>query len=308
MADRVERIGGTLVHHGKTNRRIYVMKLDPADLPGILDDLDGLARRRGYTKIFAKVPEAASPWFRMAGYRTEARVPGFFRGRRAVRFMARFLDPERRRERVPERVDSVLALVEEIGAAGLPEAPAEESPETGKAVVSRSSAASEASKPISGEADFALRRLTPGDAERMAAVYGEVFRSYPFPIDDPDHLRRAMAGDALYVGAESGGELVALAAAEMDPGDRNAEMTDFATRPEWRGRGLARRLLGRMEREVRTLGVRTAYTIARAGSPGMNLVFARGGYAFGGTLVNNSQIAGRIESMNVWYKALDGEG
>jgi hypothetical protein len=44
------------------------------------------------------------------------------------------------------------------------------------------------------------------------------------------------------------------------------------------------------------------YTIARAISVGMNITFARCGYDFGGTLVNNTQIAGRIESMNVWYK------
>jgi hypothetical protein len=36
----------------------------------------------------------------------------------------------------------------------------------------------------------------------------------------------------------------------------------------------------------------------------MNVTFARCGYRFAGTLINNTQISGRIESMNVWYKGL----
>ena len=52
-------------------------------------------------------------------------------------------------------------------------------------------------------------------------------------------------------------------------------------------------------------GMRTAYTIARAVSPGMNITFARLGYQFSGTLINNTQISGAIESMNIWHKPLD---
>ena len=51
-------------------------------------------------------------------------------------------------------------------------------------------------------------------------------------------------------------------------------------------------------------GFSTTYTIARSLSLGMNLTFAKGGYSFAGTLVNNTQISGQIESMNVWYKHL----
>jgi len=47
-----------------------------------------------------------------------------------------------------------------------------------------------------------------------------------------------------------------------------------------------------------------AYTIARALSAGMNVTFARAGYDYGGTLTNNTNICGQIESMNVWYKPL----
>jgi hypothetical protein len=48
----------------------------------------------------------------------------------------------------------------------------------------------------------------------------------------------------------------------------------------------------------------TAYTIARAESAGMNETFAKNGYKYCGTLVNNTNISGQIESMNVWVKKL----
>ena len=51
-------------------------------------------------------------------------------------------------------------------------------------------------------------------------------------------------------------------------------------------------------------GLKTAYSIARSLSPAMNITFVKNGYKYGGTLGNNTNIAGRIESMNIWYKHL----
>jgi len=36
----------------------------------------------------------------------------------------------------------------------------------------------------------------------------------------------------------------------------------------------------------------------------MNITFAKQGYQYAGCLVNNSNICGSIESMNVWYRQL----
>ena len=59
-----------------------------------------------------------------------------------------------------------------------------------------------------------------------------------------------------------------------------------------------------MEKEVHAAGIKTAFTIARAASPGMNAVFRKHGYRYAGLLRNNTQIGGRLESMTVWYKPL----
>jgi len=98
--------------------------------------------------------------------------------------------------------------------------------------------------------------------------------------------------------------LVAAASAEMDEDSGNVEMTDFATLPSHRGRSMAQHLLAEMESALSGSSIQTAYTIARALSAGMNITFSKAGYRFGGTLINNTQISGRIEPMNVWYKAL----
>ena len=105
--DVVTTLGGSTVQHGPTSNRIYVMRLDPADLPGLLDDLDVLAEREGYTKIFAKVPASARDSFLERGYLEEARIPGLFRGREDGYLLSLFLDPAR--ARASHSFDDVLA-------------------------------------------------------------------------------------------------------------------------------------------------------------------------------------------------------
>jgi putative beta-lysine N-acetyltransferase len=138
----------------------------------------------------------------------------------------------------------------------------------------------------------------------MAAVYARVFESYPFPIHDPAYLLETMDNDVRYQGVFQDDRLIALASAEIDVRGGNAEMTDFATLPDARGQGLAGLLLCGLESMLAEAGIATAYTIARATSFGMNITFAKNGYEYAGTLVNNTHIAGGLESMNVWYKRL----
>jgi hypothetical protein len=58
---------------------------------------------------------------------------------------------------------------------------------------------------------------------------------------------------------------------------------------------------------MRARNMKTPYTIARSASPGMNVTFVKSGYRYGGRVINNTNISGRIESMNVWYKHLAGQ-
>ena len=106
----------------------------------------------------------------------------------------------------------------------------------------------------------------------------------------------------VYFGVWHEKSLVALSSCEIYRNQSNAEMTDFATLPEHRGMNLSLHLLDEMENELRKQNINMAYTIARAYSFGMNIAFAKANYIFAGTLRNNTNISGNIESMNVWYK------
>ncbi len=275
MSDQIVELAGSLVHHGPANDRAYLLKLG-GDPSAVAERLEELARQRGYSKIIAKVPEGAGDCFAEAGFRPEGSVPRYYRGEEDVVFMAKYLCPDRRRAQHPETVAQVLAAARKR--------PAEPAP-----------------------MDTPCRKATAQDAEAMAALYRRVFDSYPFPIHDPAYLRQTMEENVVYFGIWKGGAPIALASAEIDPGARSAEMTDFATDPQHRGGGLATALLAAMEREMRLRRIPTVYTIARAVSFGMNLTFAKRGYRYGGTLTQNTQISGSLECMNIWYKHLEAD-
>lgn len=150
-----------------------------------------------------------------------------------------------------------------------------------------------------------VRSLSEEEADEISDLYKRVFKSYPFPIHDPNYIRKTMREQIRYFGIREQGNLIALSSAEMDPDAENAEMTDFATLPEARGKRTAYHLLCAMEKEMQMLGIKTVYTIARLNSLPMNKTFLKHGYTYSGTLINNTNIAGSIESMNVLYKHIN---
>ncbi len=277
MFDTLETIDHSLVQHGPASDRIYLMKLSEQDVPDLPGKLDALAEHNSYSKIFAKVAAPFKTLFETHGYIEEARVPNFYNGQTDGLFLAKYIDPEREIDPEQKTIEHIIELAEQKGQAD----------------------ANAATEP-----PFAIRTAEEADADRLAGLYKEVFESYPFPIHEPDYLIETMRSHILYFLAFDGAALISASSAEMDSAAQNAEMTDFATLPAYRGRGLAQYLLATMERYMARHGIQTGYTIARALSAGMNITFAKNGYHYGGTLTNNTNICGRIESMNVWYKPL----
>jgi beta-lysine N6-acetyltransferase len=273
--DIIENINGSVIQHGPHNNRIYLMRLKTDNAHSLIVTLDDMASKNGYGKIFAKIPTPAWNAFKSADYIKEAVVPGFFKGKTDGFFIAKYFSEKRQKA---QNVEKLLGLVKQTGKRS-----AKNNHRTGKAtreVVS----------------------CKPSDAEEMSVIYQQVFKSYPFPIQKPIYLKRMMKEGVLYFRIRIEGRIAAIAAAEIDLVNQNAEMTDFATLPKWRGKGLAGMLLSHMDKKTRKLGIKTAYTIARAASHGMNSVFKNSGYNYSGLLKNNSQICGSIQSMTVWYK------
>ncbi|MDD3150871.1 MAG: putative beta-lysine N-acetyltransferase, partial [Candidatus Gastranaerophilales bacterium] len=157
-------------------------------------------------------------------------------------------------------------------------------------------------KDIQLKKGFEFSILVANDIAQTTLLYGKVFKTYPFPIFSSEYILQTMKNDVCYFGIKKDGKLVAISSAEMDRENLNAEMTDFATLPEYRGNNLSSYLLNQMEIYLIKHGFKTAYTIARAISYGMNITFVKGNYKYSGTLINNTNISGDIESMNVWYK------
>lgn len=63
-------------------------------------------------------------------------------------------------------------------------------------------------------------------------------------------------------------------------------------------------LLAALETDLRRLNYVCAYTLARAPSYGMNAAFHSLGYEFNGRMINNCDIYGDFEDMNLWVKDL----
>jgi beta-lysine N6-acetyltransferase len=276
MVDKIEKFGNSLIQHGKLNNRIYLLKLDPEDKETITDYLDQLAKKEAYTKIFTKIQTGLLPEFILNGYVVEAYIPRFYKGAADCILASKFLS-ESRKVLPSKQLKKFSELLNKAGR----------------------------KKENTLPDGFGLTKLNENDADRITEVFGEVFETYPFPVHDPEYIVRTMNNNAAqYFGVWKGKKLIGISTAETDYENENAEMTDFAVLPEYRGKNLAYHSLIYMEKEMKKAGIKTAYTIARLSEPGMNKTFMNAGYTYSGTLVNNTHIAGNIESMNIFYKPL----
>jgi putative beta-lysine N-acetyltransferase len=276
--DRTEKVGKSLVQYGPNNNRIYLMKLQKEDRDEILDRLDEIAYENELTKIMAKIPDWALNRFEDKGYKIEARVPQFFGRGSDGYFMAKFLDASRSTLSQDEEL-RMYQVRKEVEASGEPRN--NELPH-----------------------DKSIRQLHESDVDSLVEIYRRVFDVYPFPIFEPEFLLKTMQEDQVYYGVFEDQDLVAVSSADMNPENEDAEMTDFATLPEYRGQNLSYHLLKFMIDDLENEDVRVLYTIARANSIGMNKTFKRMGFELRGTLVHNTLIGSTIENMNIWSRLI----
>ncbi len=274
--DRIEKLGHSTIHHGKDNNRIYLMKLDKNDRAHIFQQLDELAITNGYSKIIAKVPASVQPLLLMNNYSQEAYIPNFYKGTEGAFFMAKYFNSERSLL----AIDSLLNLADAISLQN-----------------------NNHKEPLPEK--FSIEIMKIQHVEEMGKIYRQVFETYPFPITESAYLEKTMRdGCVIYFGIWDNGKLIGLSSAELDESNLNAEMTDFAVLPEYRGQKLASFLLREMENKMKAENYKTLYTISRLFSPGISKTFINNDYHFSGLLVNNTDISGKIESMNVFYKSI----
>jgi putative beta-lysine N-acetyltransferase len=259
------------------NQRLRVLGYETEDHAALARALVRLARRHEVSKVYLKaLPRDAAP-LGGVGFVEEGLIRGYFDGVDAV-VMSHFLDASRGQSSASREEQEAL---EALAMEPVPD------------------------RDLVLPDGYEASRAGPGDAEELARLYETVFGSYPFPIFDPAYLREVMASHVVYLTIRDGeGSLVAAASAETDAALRSAEMTDFATLPSQRGKGLAMFLLEGLEVEMENAGIPNLYTLARSSQLGMNKVFHHLGYAFTGRLIKNCYIAGAFEDMLCWCKSL----
>jgi len=273
--DTIHPVGKSCLHHGYLNNRIYLMKFHPDDTELLIKHIIGLRTTYGYTKLVLKIPKSCENLFACCHGTQEACIPNFYPDNDDALFISRFYDPCRSRDAASDTIHTILQVCNEK--------------------IHRTTCESE---------QILARPATPCDIHLMAALYHHNFSTYPFPIHDPGYLLESMNhGISFFVG-EINGDIVALGSCEVDSYASAVEMSDLVVDPGNRGFGLSKAILHSMENQMKEKRVKTSYTICRAESAPVNLLFAGAGYTYGGTLVQNTNICGKIESMNIWYKTL----
>jgi putative beta-lysine N-acetyltransferase len=240
LIDKMSKIEDSLIHYGPSNDRIYLMKLGQSDVSRIIPKLTNIAKEQDLGKIFAKVPQTKAQEFIDKGFVVEAQVPGYFQGKETGVFLSKFR----------ESISAYAHNHQQIGKA-----------------LKIANAKSVAPKTIESE----VVSLNESHAEELANIYEEVFESYPFPVNNPEFIKENMESNVHYFGVYESDKLVSVASAEVDKTTASAEMTDFATLKEHRGQGLALDILNHMHVKAPELGIKTAYTMARAESIPMNV-------------------------------------
>ena len=278
--DIITKIGDSIIQHGKFNDRIYLMKLSKEDFPNIIEKLNKIALKEKYTKIFAKVPEFAKDEFIKDKYVMEAHIPKFYNGYEDVYFMGKYFSKLRMYNSKIKEINEILDIVknESIKSEGIK------------------------NEDINLPKGFIYKICDKSHIYQMADIYRKVFETYPFPIHDPQYIAKTMDENFIYFSIQKDGTIVSLSSAEMDINYQNVEMTDLATLSEYRGSGFASYLLYEMEDEMRKRDMKIAYTITRATLYSINHILYKMKYKYSGTLLNNTNISGSVESMNVWYK------
>lgn len=263
----------------KRNRRLKVFKHHCDSHLALTEKLIEVAKDHELSKIWLRAE--AHDWMQYleSGFRLEAIDPHFFRGKPAFH-LAYFLETERT---YSAHWEGELAILR--GALN--------------------KAASKTNNP--SVTNFQDQEATINDIPQMVKLFKKVFTSYPTPITEPDYLKECMEDNTHFHLIFKDAELIACASAEIDWDNLNAEMTDCATHPDWNGQGLMTLILQKLEYEMHQQGLYSLYTIARSKSPGINNVFKKLGYAYGGQFINNCDICGQFEDMNLWSKKIETE-
>ena len=254
------------------NKRMKILNYQSIS-DNIIKEIVDFSMAEGFGKIISNCRIKLLKQFRSCGFIIEGIINGFFQGEDAY-CIAYFLDPKRQVESKREEEDAIL-----YHCFNDPERNLKQENHT-----------------------FSVRHADVNDIPQMIKLFSAVFETYPSPVFSMEYLEKVMNRHVIFKVAEENGRIISIASAEMDKINLNAEITDCATYPEYRGRGILKNLIHCLENELKEKGFHTAYSLSRAINPGINKALSRLGYKYSGRLINNCHICGGYEDMNIWVK------
>lgn len=261
------------------NQRVKILSYTASDIDALIIKVRQIAELNSFDKIFCVAP--ASDWtvFLKHGYVLEALIKYYLHGQDGF-VMSKFRSQARIVSN--ELMDEILQI-EDI----------------------MSQPVSDPFKKRTCPEGYTVRLARHEDIPAMIKLYKKIFASYPSPLVYPDYMNQIFQKDTLFIVClDDAGQIVAAASADLLPQHQAAEVTDCATDPAQRGRGLMSVIIQHLENELQARDYICAYTMARARSFGMNNVFYQLGYEFMGRLNNNCDIFGAFEDMNIWVRDL----
>lgn len=257
------------------NQRIKIVNYQGGSLNSLTDKLQVLAAERKIGKIIFFCPTDYRIQAEQAKFLLEGEIPGFFQGQRALCYSF-YIDKVRAESSFIAKEDQIIQEVSSNKETGLDR--------------------------LNLPAGYQIRAVLEGEVEKLVSLYRQVFVSYPSPLLETGYVRQVMTENVYFLAVFRDADLISAGSAEIDLKNSNAEITDLATDQKARGMGLATVIINALEKEMQKRKIRSLYSLARAGIPGVNRVFYKLGYQYRGRMINNCHIGGRYEDMNLWVK------
>ena len=258
------------------NKRLKIFDYKVSDFSAMTKRLAWLAKHNKFDKIFVKAKKRDFQKFLSHGFVMEGILKYYFNGEDAY-ILSRFSSKSRA---ISKNLISESELIENL-------------------IYN-----TEKKKVKKHDSDIKITTAKYEHIPQLAFIYRNVFETYPSPLTNPDYIKSTMDRNVVYKIAMLKGEAIAVASAEVNKKHSNAEMTDCATTPKARNKGLMQHILIALEENLKKMNIKTAYTLARANSISMNKVFFRLNYEYSGRLINNCDIFGNYEDMNIWVKKI----
>lgn len=257
-----------------SNERLKILNYSCLSMSRIEKIID-YAKQENLGKIIANCHKKDISIFEEYGFVAEGVIDGFFQGEDAI-CMSFFLDKKRESSLHEEKENRIIDYCVK----------------------------NNKKFELTNNKNYTMRQAMPDDIPQMIQLFQTVFETYPTPIFSSAYLQEVMRDHVLFMVAEEEGEIISIASADLDKRHMNAEITDCATYPKYQGRNIVSELIFQLETHLKRNSFASVYSLSRANNIGINRSLSKLGYMYRGRLINNCNISGGYEDMNIWVKTL----